>query len=574
MWHLALIGLAVLGASSAARAQMVPLPGALPDAPGQKALPPNAGNAAAVIASGKSFLTNGDFEQPGPGEGADMAADWGRALPGVSWVSEPGNHFLRLTQTQPGATIALSRFVLLPSGTKALTFTWRQRLADVRATDSMFHDARILLTFRDGSGQALAPSPLLSARGITKGWTERIAAFLVPAGAVGLEIMPELVEVQAGTFDLDDLALAPTDPAPVAARLAAQAEAAREAIVPPEQPNKARWPAELHVQGNRLVNPEGKEVWLQGICVDGWETAPYDLFVTKAAKVGVEDWHASIVRVPVKEDFWYGRSELQQDGGALYRRNLDDLVTMVANRGAYVLLDLHRYRTPQPAHADFWKDAAAHYKDHPALLFDLLNEPHDTSWEIWRNGGQIPAEKISNDQAAFLSPEEKAKRDAGVHSVGMQGLVDAVRSTGAHNVLVVGGLAYANDLSGVVNGYALDDPGGHGIVYSWHCYNWHKGWEQHVLGAAARFPILVGECGVDPMKMDFIPAAAQEDYTTWAPDMLGLIQKYRLNWTGFCMHPRSSPRMLMDWNFTPTPFWGAYVKDALAGKPFEMKRMR
>ena len=71
-----------------------------------------------------------------------------------------------------------------------------------------------------------------------------------------------------------------------------------------------------------------------------------------------------------------------------------------------------------------------------------------------------------------------------------------------------------------------------------------------------------------------IPAAAQEDYTTWAPDMLGFIQKYRLNWTGFCMHPRSSPRMLMDWNFTPTPFWGAYVKDALGGKPFEMKRMR
>ena len=143
--------------------------------------------------------------------------------------------------------------------------------------------------------------------------------------------------------------------------------------------------------------------------------------------------------------------------------------------------------------------------------------------------------------------------------------MEAVRSTGAHNVLVAGGLPYANDLSGVVKGYALDDPGGHRIVYSWHCYNWHKGWEQHVLGAATRFPILVGECGVDPMKMDFIPAAAQEDYTTWAPDMLGFLQRYRLNWTGFCMHPRSSPRMLMDWNFTPTLFWGAYMKDALAG---------
>ena len=237
-WQVALIGLTFLRASSAASAQMVPLPGALPDAPGQKAFPPNPGNAAAVIALGKSFLTNGDFEQPGPGQGADMAADWGRALPGVVWASEPGNHFLRLTQTQSGATVALSRLVLLPAGTKALTFTWRQRLADVRAPDSMFHDARILLTFRDGSGQALAPSPPLAARGSTKGWTERIAAFLVPAGAVGLEIMPELVEVQAGTFDLDDLALVSTDPAPVAARLTAQVEAARVALVSPDRPTR------------------------------------------------------------------------------------------------------------------------------------------------------------------------------------------------------------------------------------------------------------------------------------------------------------------------------------------------
>ena len=49
-------------------------------------------------------------------------------------------------------------------------------------------------------------------------------------------------------------------------------------------------------------------------------------------------------------------------------------------------------------------------------------------------------------------------------------------------------------------------------------------------------------------------------------------EKYRLSRTGFDMHPRSSPRMLPDCHSTPTPFGGVDGKDALGGKPFEMKR--
>jgi hypothetical protein len=30
----------------------------------------------------------------------------------------------------------------------------------------------------------------------------------------------------------------------------------------------------------------------------------------------------------------------------------------------------------------------------------------------------------------------------------------------------------------------------------------------------------------------------------------------------------------MDWNYTPSPFWGVFAKDALNGKQFETKRMR
>ena len=56
--------------------------------------------------------------------------------------------------------------------------------------------------------------------------------------------------------------------------------------------------------------------------------------------------------------------------------------------------------------------------------------------------------------------------------------------------------------------------------------------------------------------------------------MLGVIQKHKLNWTAWSFHPKSTPRVICDWDYTPTPFWGAFVKKALAGEQFEAKRLR
>ena len=155
----------------------------------------------------------------------------------------------------------------------------------------------------------------------------------------------------------------------------------------------------------------------------------------------------------------------------------------------------------------------------------------------------------------------------------MQGLVDAVRSTGAKNLIIAGGVFWCNDLSGMTNGYDLADKGGNGIMYSWHTYNWHPGWAR-ILPIAAKYPIFLGEVGADIHKMDFIPEKDQEDPYTFIPDMLGFIQKYHINWTGWCLHPKATPCLLLDWNYTPTPYWGVFAKDALAGKQFELKKMR
>ena len=84
-----------------------------------------------------------------------------------------------------------------------------------------------------------------------------------------------------------------------------------------------------------------------------------------------------------------GTGPYQNDGGVSYRACVDKIVRLAANRGAYVAIDLHRFRAPKAEHAAFWKDVAAKYKNHPAVLFDLFNEPNGITWEIWRDGGWV-----------------------------------------------------------------------------------------------------------------------------------------------------------------------------------------
>src|SRR5207248_1920015 len=73
------------------------------------------------------------------------------------------------------------------------------------------------------------------------------------------------------------------------------------------------------------------------------------------------------------------------------------------------------------------------FKDDPTVVFDLFNEPYPDratstvtqAWQCWRDGGTCPG--------------------IGYEVAGMQDLVDAVRDTGAKNLILAGGIAYSND---------------------------------------------------------------------------------------------------------------------------------
>jgi len=367
-------------------------------------------------------------------------------------------------------------------------------------------------------------------------------------------------------------------PVPAAAATPAAPKSGKPETPPSELPQPEKFPSELKVSGNRLRNAEGKEVWLQGVHVVSMEWNPFGESVLAATKEAIENWKANVIRLSIKDDFWYGKGAKnfkQNDGGVAYRQLVDDVVNFAANRGAYIVLDHHRFGYVREEHLPFWKEVAEKYKNHPAVLFDVFNEPHGTTWEIWRNGGIIePKKKPAADEAPFVSAEDKAKQAAGPYSPGMQKLVEAVRETGAKNIIIAGGLDYAYDLTGIAEGYALEDKTGNGIMYSTHIYPWKRNWEKKILPVAEKYPVFVGEVGAQEKKLSFIPASAQENPYTWCPDVIAFIQKYKLNWTAFSFHPKAAPVMIQDWSFTPTPFWGVFVKEALAGKQFELQKMR
>lgn len=513
-----------------------------------------------------SWLTNGDFEA-----GAE-----GWRLPSIdALVEEDGNHFLRLKYVGPDQFLSAHRSVLVAPDHEAYVFSIRARFVDIQPGRQQWHDGRVILDFKDADGKRLtSPSPPYFKK-TSKGWITNTMEFVVPPGAATLEITPVLFHVKSGVLDLDDLRLVPVPAAPIIARQeAAAAERAadtarRAALVKPQVPVPPadQMPPALRVVGNQIQTDAGATVWLQGLSIPSLEWVSNGEHILRSTRVALTDWKANCIRLPVREHFWVGKGPYQRDGGAGYRQLVEDVANLCAAHGAYLVIDLHRFRAPESQDVAFWRDAAARFKDHPAVLFELFNEPHDITWEVWQHGGR------TGDGTRGEAVAENAEKLRDFESVGMQRLLDTVRETGAQNIVIIGGLDWGYDLSGILDGHALDDRGGRGIVYSTHVYPWKSDWQGKFLALADRYPLFIGELGGEPMP--FLRPDQHEDPHTWAPDMLALIQQHKFHWTGWAFHHKASPRILASLDtYEPTAHWGVYVRDALAGKTFDLQRLR
>ncbi len=328
-------------------------------------------------------------------------------------------------------------------------------------------------------------------------------------------------------------------------------------------------PAPLHIEGTRILDDTGHPVRLRGVNVASLEwSSDGEGHVLDTLRVATQEWKANIVRLPLSQDRWFGKASEQKDGGEAYRALVRRAVDETNGRGAYVLLDLHwndagewgknigQHKMPDQNSVEFWKACAKAYRNKPGVLFDLYNETHDVSWDVWKDGGSVEeTQRVGAGQGAFTPVKYP--------SPGMQALLDTIRATGANNVVVVGGLDWAYDLSGFLKGYALRDAKrGKGLIYACHAYD-NKGDAVPVFlakldAALPKIPVIVSEFGDTPKR-----GADRTQPTPWLTSVLAAIEARNCNWTAWDLHPAAGPTLITGWSYAPTPSFGVPVKTAL-----------
>lgn len=161
---------------------------------------------AAVSAEPGSLLPNGSFETANAT--GEWPEGWGRAK-NVTWESEPGNYFLRLSSPAPGTHVSLYKKITLPGDLTMLELSFRVRVTGLVVGTEKWYDARVIMNFRDAAGKITTAKPTPYFNTDHDGWRIMVYQVAVPPGSVTLEFLPSIFRATSGVFDIDDIVLKP-----------------------------------------------------------------------------------------------------------------------------------------------------------------------------------------------------------------------------------------------------------------------------------------------------------------------------------------------------------------------------
>jgi endoglucanase len=336
----------------------------------------------------------------------------------------------------------------------------------------------------------------------------------------------------------------------------------------------------VRVLNGRLVGRYGHPVRLLGVnrsgtqyaCVEGWGI--FDGPTDATSLQAIRAWHANAVRVSLNEDCWLGINGVKKAySGYNYRSAIRQFVGRLNTAGLRVILDLHwnapgthlatdQQPMPDADHAPaFWKSVATWFKGNRSVVFDLYNEPYPDSnrdttaaWTCIRYGGTC--------------------RGVPFKAAGSQTLLNAVRGTGALNVVMVGGPEYAGQLDHW-RAYRPSDPLNQ-LAASIHIYyltpdspDWspcylESCWTHTIVPVAAKFPVVIGELGEHDCSSHLIDGTAlsppQDSLLDWA-DAHNVSY---LAWSWFTGDCADEPALISDYDGTPTAY-GRGIRDHLIG---------
>ncbi|MBA3827239.1 MAG: cellulase family glycosylhydrolase [Ktedonobacterales bacterium] len=261
--------------------------------------------------------------------------------------------------------------------------------------------------------------------------------------------------------------------------------------MPAQAATQVASPGALSVASNHIVDRQGHIITLVGASRWALEFECHgDGHYSVADFQAMHAWGMNAVRLTLSSAYWLNIRGLCPD----YRTTVAAAIANAEQAGLYVMPVLQfeapfpssneilhggaLYQMPDMNAIPFWRDLATRYANDPRMIFEIYSEPHDVGWALWRNGGQVPIRTTS-----YRTP-------------GMQALVTLINGIAPQRLVVVGGLVYAFDLSGVTAGYAII---GRNIVYTTHPYDYSNkqawAWPSAFLNLARRVPVIASEFG-------------------------------------------------------------------------------
>jgi hypothetical protein len=292
-------------------------------------------------------------------------------------------------------------------------------------------------------------------------------------------------------------------------------------------------------------------------------------------------WRPTAVRLPLNEDCWLGINGVGPARGAAYRSAIQDYVQALNAAGLIVIVDLH-WNAPgatpaasQQLMADadhalaFWRSVGVAFRQRPSVVFDLYNEPNLSAsrmvprgdpWKCWLRGCTV------RSRLTHGGPEERWR------TVGMQALIDTIRSAGAPQPIMLGGLSNASHLVGFPIADLMDHVPGRGrqLIVSFHAY-WYgqdgkkcaatsqracalnvqeRRWRRQLRSLIGRIPVVTGELGEFDCAATYVNA-----YMDWA-DAHGVSY---LAWAWVPAGCAEYPALIRSYDGTPTPFGGGVL---------------
>jgi hypothetical protein len=282
-------------------------------------------------------------------------------------------------------------------------------------------------------------------------------------------------------------------------------------------------------------------------------------------------WGANTLRFQVSQRGLDPTDSLYSDA---YVTRVVDAVTLARAHGLVVLLSIQdqgpsggsSHAQPSDATIRDWQTLTARFNGDLDVIYEMYNEPQNRptadGWAVWLDGGP-------------------SSRNQGTAAVGHQAVLDAIRATGAANVVVADAGQFGQRLDGIP---LVHDPLGQ-VAYGVHPYLTHtlrdpSDWEPGFGFLANQFPVVATEW-IANSKVVF----CHPEWETTAPALLDFLQAHDIGILAWAFDVLDS--LILDWNHTPTtlddfqcgpfdqgagslikarmPSWGPHLSDCETG---------